>query len=417
MQNILLTNIKQLVNVREDTGPLYGSEMTELPAIENSWLHIEGNEIAGFGKMENLKNVLPGLPAEKIDCTGKFVMPSWCDSHTHLVFAGSRENEFVDKIQGLSYQEINARGGGILNSVQKINDISEDELFSISWKRLEEISALGTGAVEIKSGYGLSVAGELKMLRVIRKMKEKSSVQIKSTFLGAHTYPLAYREDHTAYIKMITEEMLPVIAKEKLADYIDVFCEKGFFSHEESETILRAGMRHGLQAKMHVNQIHAIGGIGTGIKLNVLSMDHLETLPPDDMEKIKNDGWKGLCTLLPTAAFFLRMPFPPARHLLESGAAIALASDYNPGSSPTGDMNLVVSLACIQMKLLPEEAWNGATTNGAFAMGLGNSVGSITIGKLANLIITRAIPSLAYLPYRFGTNLIDKVILRGRILA
>ncbi len=417
MQGILLTNIKQLVNVREDTGPLYGTEMAELPAIENAWLHIEGNEIAGFGKMENLKNVLPSLPAEKIDCTGKFVMPSWCDSHTHLVFAGSRENEFVDKIRGLSYQEINARGGGILNSVHKLNEISEDELFRISWKRLEEISALGTGAVEIKSGYGLSVAGELKMLRVIRKMKEKSSVQIKSTFLGAHTYPLAHREDHAAYIKMITEEMLPVIAKEKLADYIDVFCEEGFFNHEESETILRAGMHHGLQAKMHVNQIHSIGGIGTGIKLNVLSMDHLETLPPDDMEKIKTAGWKGLCTLLPTAAFFLRMPFPPARHLLESGAAIALASDYNPGSSPTGDMNLVVSLACIQMKLLPEEAWNGATTNGAFAMGLGNSLGSITIGKLANLIITRAVPSLAYLPYRFGTNLIDKVILGGRIVA
>jgi imidazolonepropionase len=382
--------------------------------MANAWLLIEGNEIAGFGKMESLKSALPNLPAEKIDCSDKFVMPSWCDSHTHLVFAGSREDEFVDKIRGLSYEEVNARGGGILNSVRKLNEIPEDELFSISWKRLEEISALGTGAVEIKSGYGLSVAGELKMLRVIRKLKEKSSVKIKSTFLGAHTYPVAFREDHAAYIKMITEEMLPVIAKEKLADYIDVFCEKSFFSPEESETILRAGMHHGLQAKMHVNQIHSIGGIETGIKLNALSMDHLETLPTDDLNKIKNAGWKGLCTLLPTAAFFLRMPFPPARRLLESGAAIALASDYNPGSSPTGNMNLVVSLACIQMKLLPEEAWNGATTNGAFAMGLGNSLGSITVGKLANLIITTAVPSLAYLPYRFGTNLIDKVILGGR---
>ncbi len=416
MQAVLLTNIKQLVNVREDTGPLYGSEMAELPSIANAWLLVEGNEIAGFGKMENLKNALPNQPAEKIDCSDKLVMPSWCDSHTHLVFAGSRENEFVDKIRGLSYEEVNARGGGILNSVRKLNDISEDELFRISWKRLEEISALGTGAVEIKSGYGLSVAGELKMLRVIRKLKEKSSIQIKSTFLGAHTYPLAYRDDHAAYIKMITEEMLPVIAKEKLADYIDVFCEKGFFSPEESETVLRAGMHHGLQAKMHVNQIHSIGGIDTGIKLNVLSMDHLETLHSDDMIKIKNAGWKGLCTLLPTAAFFLRMPFPPARHLLESGAAIALASDYNPGSSPTGNMNLVISLACIQMKLLPEEAWNGATTNGAFAMGMGNSLGSITVGKLANLIITTPVPSLAYLPYRFGTNLIDKIILGGRPL-
>jgi imidazolonepropionase len=416
MQNLLLTNIRQLVNIREDTGPLYGTEMAELPSIEDAWLLIEGNVIAGFGKMDTLNKKLPNLPDDQVDCSEKLVMPSWCDSHTHLVFAGSRESEFVDKILGLSYEEINARGGGILNTVQKINDISEDELFRISWKRLEEISKLGTGAVEIKSGYGLSVTGELKMLRVIRKLKEKSSVQIKSTFLGAHTYPLRYREDHAAYIQIIKEEMLPVIAKEKLADYIDVFCEKGFFSPEESEIILKAGMHHGLQAKMHVNQIHAIGGIETGIHLNVLSMDHLETMPADDMIKIKNAGWKGLCTLLPTAAFFLRMPFPPARHLLESGAAIALASDYNPGSSPTGDMNLVVALACIQMKLLPAEAWNGATTNGAFAMGLGNSLGTIAVGKLANLIITTAVPALAYLPYRFGVNHIDKVILGGRFI-
>jgi imidazolonepropionase len=416
MQNLLLTNIRQLVNVREDTGPLYGTEMAELPSIEDAWLLIEGDVIAGFGKMDMLSKRLPNLPDEQMDCSEKLIMPSWCDSHTHLVFAGSRENEFVDKIRGLSYEEINARGGGILNTVQKISDISEDELFRISWKRLEEISKLGTGAVEIKSGYGLSVAGELKMLRVIRKLKEKSSVQIKSTFLGAHTYPLIYREDHAAYIQMITEEMLPVIAKEKLADYIDVFCEKGFFNPEESETILKAGMHHGLQAKMHVNQIHAIGGVETGIHLNVLSMDHLETMSADDLTNIKNAGWKGLCTLLPTAAFFLRMPFSPARHLLESGAAIALASDYNPGSSPTGNMNLVVALACIQMKLMPAEAWNGATTNGAFAMGMGNSLGTIAVGKLANLIITTAVPSLAYLPYRFGANLIDKVILGGRFI-
>jgi imidazolonepropionase len=417
MQNMLLTDIKQLINVREDTGPLYGNEMASLPVINNAWLLIEGNEIAGFGKMENLKKEVKKLPSELIICKDQLVMPSWCDSHTHLVFAGSRENEFVDKIRGHSYEEINARGGGILSTVQKINEISEDELFRISWKRLEEITSMGTGAVEIKSGYGLSLEGEIKMLRVIRKLKEKSSVQIKSTFLGAHTYPLAYREDHAGYIRMVTEEILPVIAKEKLADYIDVFCEKGFFSPEESENILKAGMHHGLQAKMHVNQIHSIGGIETGIKLNVLSMDHLETLTPDDMAEIKKAGWKGLCTLLPTAAFFLRMTFPPARQLLESGAAIALASDYNPGSSPTGNMNLVVSLACIQMKLLPEEAWNAATTNGAFAMGMGSIIGSIAVGKLANLIITTKVPSIAYLPYRFGTSHIDKVILGGRFIA
>ena len=416
MQNLLLTNIRQLVNVREDTGPLYGTEMAELPSIENAWLLIEGNVIAGFGKMDALHKKLPNLPAEQMDCSEKLVMPSWCDSHTHLVFAGSRENEFVDKIRGLSYEEINARGGGILNTVQKVTDISEDELFRISWKRLEEISKLGTGAVEIKSGYGLSLAGELKMLRVIRKLKERSAVQIKSTFLGAHTYPLSYREDHAAYIQMITHEMLPVIAKEKLADYIDVFCEKGFFNPEESETILKAGMHHGLQAKIHVNQIHSIGGIETGVRLNVLSMDHLETLPANDLTEIKKAGWKGFCTLLPAAAFFLRMPFPPARLLLESGAAIALASDYNPGSSPTGNMNLVAALACIQMKLLPEEAWNAATTNGAYAMGLGEILGTISIGKVANLIITKAVPSLAYLPYRFGVNLIDKVILGGQFI-
>ncbi|HEY2649668.1 MAG TPA: imidazolonepropionase [Puia sp.] len=416
MQNKLLTNIKQLVNVREDSGPLYGNEMALLPAITNAWLLIEGNEIAGYGKMDSLKNDLPNPPTDQIDCSDRLVMPAWCDSHTHLVFAGSREQEFVDKIRGISYEEINRKGGGILNSVQKLNDTPEDELFRISWNRLEEISKLGTGAVEIKSGYGLSVAGELKMLRVIRRLKEKSSVEIRSTFLGAHTYPMKFREDHAAYIRMITDEMLPVIAKEKLADYIDVFCETGFFNPEESEIILKAGMQFGLQAKMHVNQIHTIGGLETGIRLNALSMDHLEVMPPGDIDKIKKEGWKGICTLLPAAAFFLRMPFPPARHLLESGAAIALASDYNPGSSPTGDMNLVVSLACIQMKLLPEEAWNAATTNGAYAMGLGNSHGSIATGKIASLIITKPVSSLAYLPYRFGTNLIDKVILRGRFV-
>ncbi|HEY2349492.1 MAG TPA: imidazolonepropionase [Puia sp.] len=416
MQEKLLTNIKQLVNVREDSGTLYGKEMAELPAIKNAWLLIEGNEIAGYGKMESLKIDLPNPPADQIDCSDRLVMPSWCDSHTHLVFSGNREQEFVDKINGLSYEEINRKGGGILNSVQKLNDTPEDELFRISWNRLEEISKLGTGAVEIKSGYGLSVDGELKMLRVIRRLKEKSSVEIKSTFLGAHTYPMKFREDHAAYIRMITDEMLPVIAKEKLADYIDVFCETGFFNPEESEIILKAGMHFGLQAKMHVNQIHAIGGVETGIRLNALSMDHLEVMTPGDIDKIKISGWKGICTLLPAAAFFLRMPFPPARHLLESGAAIALASDYNPGSSPTGDMNMVVSLACIQMKLLPEEAWNAATTNGAYAMGLGNSYGSIAVGKIASLIITKPVPSLAYLPYRFGTNLIDKVILRGRFV-
>ncbi len=417
MQSQLLINIKQLVNTGSGIRPLYGKEMADLPCLENAWLLIEGEEIAGFGKMDSLKKDLPNLPGVKTDCNGKLVLPCWCDSHTHIVFAGSRESEFVDKIRGLSYAEINARGGGILNTVQKINEISSDELFRISWKRLEEVARLGTGAIEIKSGYGLSLEGELKMLRVIRQLKEKSSLHIKSTFLGAHAYPLIYRENHAAYIKEIVDEMLPVIAKEKLADYIDVFCEKGFFNPEESEIILRAGLRYGLQPKMHVNQLNTTGGVETGIKLNAISMDHLEIMPDEDISKIKNSGWKGICTLLPAAAFFLRMEFPPARKLLDSGFAIALASDYNPGSAPSGNMNIVIALACIQMKLLPEEAINAATINGAFAMGLGNSLGTISRGKLANLIITSEVPSMEYLPYSFGSNLIDKIIIRGKFIA
>ncbi len=417
MSDHLLTNIKQLVNTRPDSRPLYGKGMSELPSLDDAWLLIEGNEISAFGKMNSLKKDLPNLPKDQTDCSGRFVLPAWCDSHTHLVFAGSRENEFVDKIRGDSYAEINARGGGILNTVQKVNDVTADELFSLSWKRLEEVAKLGTGAIEIKSGYGLTVEGELKMLRVIKKLKEKSALKIRSTFLGAHTYPLMYRDNHKGYIKEIVEEMLPVIAGEKLADYVDVFCEDGFFSPEESETILRAGLRYGLQPKMHVNQLHSTGGIVTGIKMNALSMDHLETMTDRDITNMKNSGWTGFCTLLPSAAFFLRLPFPPARLLLDSGQAIALASDYNPGSSPSGNMNKVISLACIQMKLLPEEAINAATNNGAFAMGLGNSLGSIAPGKIANLTITSPVPSLAYLPYSFGSNLIDKVIIGGLFIA
>lgn len=416
MSTRILTHIQQLVNLRTDVGPLYGKQMAELPCLENAWLLIEGDEIAAFGKMETLKSELTHIPEEQIDCSGKLVLPAWCDSHTHIVFAGSRENEFVDKIRGLNYAQVNASGGGILNTVKKINDTSEAELFRISWERLQEVASQGTGAIEIKSGYGLSVEGELKMLRVIRQLKEKSPLQIRSTFLGAHTYPMIYREDHAAYIKMLKEEMLPIIAREKLADYIDVFCEQGFFSAEEMETILRAGLQYGLQPKVHVNQLNNIGGISTALKMNAISIDHLENMPIEEIERIKHSGWKGFCTLLPTAAFFLRMPFPPARELLEAGAALALASDYNPGSSPSGNMNIVIAMACIQMKLLPEEALNAATINGAFAMGIGHHLGSITAGKLANLIITKRIPSLASLAYRFGTNNIDKVILRGQFV-
>ena len=417
MPTQVITNIKQLVNVREQTHILRGAELAELPLIENAYLIIEDGIIAAYGEMQNLKK----SHQSTVNCLQSTVLPCWCDSHTHIVFSGSRENEFVDKIKGLSYAEIAGKGGGILNSAKKLNHTSEDELFIQAWNRLEEVSKLGTGAIEIKSGYGLSVEGELKMLRVIKKLKERSSLSIKSTFLGAHTYPIEFKENHQGYIDLIINEMLPVIAKEKLADYIDVFCENGFFSPEEMETICHAGMQYGLKPKLHVNQLNSIGGIETGIKLNALSLDHLETLNELEISLLSNSspkggGWEGACTLLPTAAFFLRMPLQPARKLIDAGCAVALASDYNPGSSPSGNMNFVVALSCIQMKMLPEEAINAATINGAYAMELGNELGSITVGKKANLIFTKLIPSLAYLPYSFGNNLIDKVMIGGEFI-
>lgn len=413
MSSTLITNIKLLVNTREQNQLLRGKELSQLPCIENAFLVIEDDDIAHYGRMEDLSTV-NSQPSTTIDASGQFILPAWCDSHTHLVFAASREAEFIDKIKGLTYAEIAAKGGGILNSAKKLNETTEDELFNLAWKRLEEVSRMGTGAIEIKSGYGLTIEGELKMLRVIKKLKEKSNLSIKSTFLGAHTYPLEFKENHQGYIDSIIHKMLPVIATEKLADYIDVFCETGFFSPEETETIGRAGMSYGLKPKLHVNQLNSIGGIETGIKLNAISLDHLETMTDDDVERLSNSGSIG--TILPTAAFFLRMPFQPARKLIDAGSAIALATDYNPGSSPSGNMNLVVAMSCIQMKMLPEEAINAATINGAYAMELQHEVGSISIGKKANLIFTRPIPSIAYIPYSFGSNLIDKVMLRGEFL-
>ena len=373
---------------------------------------VENGLIAEYGSMQNIKHEASNFKLT-IDASGQFILPCWCDSHTHLVFAASREEEFVDKIKGMSYEEIAAKGGGILNSAKKLNAMSEDELFDVSWKRLNEVIKLGTGAIEIKSGYGLSVEGELKMLRVIKRLKEISPIPIKATFLGAHTYPLEYRENHKGYIDLIINEMLPVIAEENLADYIDVFCENGFFSPEETETICKPGMRQGLKAKIHANQLNFSGGVEIGIKLNAVSVDHLETVNGDIINKLANSQTIG--TLLPTAAFFLRMPFQPARQMIDAGCAIALASDYNPGSSPSGNMNLVVAMSCSGMKMLPEEAINAATLNGAFAMELQDEAGSITVGKKANLIFTKPIPSLAYIPYAFGSNLIDKVMINGEI--
>lgn len=410
----LITNIQQLINVRAQNELLRGKALAELPLIENAFVLIEDDIIADYGNMYELEIKVPQLPKHIIKADEQFILPAWCDSHTHLVFAGSRESEFVDKINGLSYAEIAAKGGGILNSAQKLADASEDELFNQAWQRLTELSKLGTGAIEIKSGYGLSVAGELKMLRVIKKLKKKSNLVIKSTFLGAHTFPLQFKENHQGYIDSIINEMLPAIAAEKLADYIDVFCETGFFSPEEMETICRAGLQYGLQPKLHINQLNSIGGLQKAIELNALSVDHLETMTDKDIRDLSQS--KTIGTLLPTAAFFLRMPFQPARKLIDAGCAIALASDYNPGSSPSGNMNFVVAISCIQMKMLPEEAINAATINAAYAMGIKTEAGSISIGKKANLIFTKPIPSLAYLPYSFGSNLIDKVMINGEFI-
>ena len=410
MPAVLIKNIKQLVGVRKSNELLRGNKLAELAVIENAFLLIEDDVIARYGTMEDISNTESKIPGA-IDATGQFVLPAWCDSHSHLVFAASREEEFIDKIKGLSYAEIAAKGGGILNSAKKINETSEDKLFDLSWKKLEEVSKMGTGAIEIKSGYGLTVAGELKMLRVIKKLKERSALSVKATFLGAHAYPLEYKDNQQGYIDLIINEMLPVIAKEKLADYIDVFCETGFFSPEETEIICRAGMSYGLKPKIHANQLNLSGGVQTGIKLNAVSVDHLETMDDDAIKALANSSTIG--TLLPTAAFFLDMPFPPARKLIDTGCAIALATDYNPGSSPSGNMNLVVAMSCIRMKMLPAEAINAATINGAYAMELSNELGSITIGKKANLLFTKQIPSLSFFPYAFGSNLVDKVMIAG----
>lgn len=407
---ILISNIKGLVGIHSGAEPLRGKALAELRLINNSFLIIEDGRIASFGSMQDL-SYKPSDFTSHVDASGRFVLPSWCDSHTHLVFAGSRESEFVDKLKGLTYADIAAKGGGILNSACKLNETSEEELFRQAHKRLNEVIALGTGAIEIKSGYGLSIEGELKMLRVIKRLKKVSPIPIKATFLGAHALPAEYKENREGYIALIIQEMLPQI-KEGLADYIDVFCEKGFFSPDETERICEAGKQYGLKPKLHVNQLNSIGGIEAGIRQGAVSLDHLETLTDEEVELLSTAP-ETCCTLLPTAAFFLRMAYQPARRLIDAGCTVALASDFNPGSSPSGNMNFVVALSCIQMRMLPEEAINAATINGAHAMELAAEVGSIAEGKLANLILTQPIPSLAYLPYAFGTNLIDRVMIRG----
>jgi imidazolonepropionase len=409
---ILLTNIKELLQVRnKGIEMLKGIEMAELPALNNAWLLIEDNIIVDFGPMAKC----PVMPeAQIIDATGKTVLPAWCDSHTHIVYAGNREQEFVDRINGLSYEEIANRGGGILNSAAKLNEITEEELFQQSRVRLEEVMKQGTGAVEIKSGYGLTVEGELKMLRVIKRLQQEYPIAIKATFLGAHAFPKEYKENHSGYIDLIVNEMLPAIAKEKLADYIDAFLETGYFSVEETERIMEAGKKYGLQSKIHVNQFTAINGIAACVKHDALSVDHLEIVTDEDIEALK--GTKTMPVALPTCSFFISIPYTPARKMLNAGLPLALATDFNPGTTPSGNMNLVVATACIKMKMTPEEAINAATINGAYAMGLSDTHGSITIGKRANLIMTKPLTSYYQLPYAFGSNLIDTVIIEGKVI-
>jgi imidazolonepropionase len=406
----VIHHIKELLQVLpSSTTILRGESFSTLPSIKNAWLLIEGERIIDFGQMENC----PAQADYFIDATDRLVLPTWCDSHTHIVFAGSRETEFLDKIKGVPYEEIARKGGGILNSANLLQNTPEEVLLEAAWQRLEEVKSFGTGAIEIKSGYGLSTAAELKMLRVIRRLKEKSPMPIKATFLGAHTIPSAYKENRQAYIRLLIDEMLPLIAAEQLADYIDVFCEKVAFSTDETEKIIIAGAKYGLKAKIHTNQFNSMGGIECSIKHNAVSVDHLEVMTDEEVAVLKNSDT--IATLLPSAPFFLNDYFPPAKKMIDANIAIALASDYNPGSSPSGNMQLVMSLACIKMKMTPEEVINAATLNGAAAMELQGDYGSITRGKIANLIITKAIPSATFIPYAFGSNNVERVILKGNV--
>jgi len=408
----LFIHIQELVQVREP-GISYvsGVDMQTLPSLKNAFLLIENEFIKDYGLMDNLSSFEADI---LVDCTGKLILPSWCDSHTHIVFAGNRESEFVDKIKGLTYEEIAQKGGGIINSAKKLQDTSETELYEQSSKRLEEIIQLGTGSVEIKSGYGLETEAEIKMLRVIRKLKENYPISIKSTFLGAHAFPHHYVPDKDSYVRLITDEMLPLVHKEDLADFVDVFCEKGYFSTEQTEIILKAAKKYGLIPKIHVNQFYSIGGVAIGVANKALSVDHLEELSDEDVQVLQNS--KTMPVALPSCSFYLRIPYTPARKIINAGLPLALASDYNPGSSPSGNMNFVVALACIQMKMTPEEAINAATINGAYALQMEKLAGSITRGKLANFFITKPIPSYGFIPYSFGSQLIEQVYLKGILI-
>jgi len=412
---ILIKNIKGLVGHYEDAPRfLRGQDMDTLPILENAFLGIEDGKIALFGKMEDWGGITDWRDLEVIDAEGRFVLPSFCDSHTHLVFAASRELEFEDRIKGLTYEEVAARGGGILNSSRKLREMSEDELFERALVRLKKAQLSGTGAIEIKSGYGLDTESEIKMLRVIRRLKEESGMMIKSTFLGAHALPPEFKEDRIGYVDLIIKEMIPEIAKEGLADYADVFCEKGYFTTAETLAIVEAAAYHGVKSKIHVNQFNAFGAIPELVQAGVVSVDHLEVLGQGDVSALVNSST--IATALPLCSLFLSIPYTPVRELMNENAIVALATDFNPGSAPSSNMPMAISLGCIKMKMTPAEAINAATLNGAAAMEVSDTHGTITAGKSANVLITEPCEHLSYLPYSFGEPAIDGVILEGEII-
>ena len=413
---VLIKNIKKLVQA--ETAPIpfrAGKEMSNLPCIDDAYLLVVGDKIHDFGKMSDFsEKMLEKVkePVEVVDATGRMVFPTFCDSHSHIVYAGSREIEYIDKIKGLSYEEIAKRGGGILNSVDRLRAASEDELFADAWNRLEEVASFGTGAIEIKSGYGLDTENELKMLRVIRRLKEKSPLTIKANFLGAHAVPREYIGRQTEYVDLIINEMIPMVAAEELADYVDVFCDRGFFTPEDTERILMQGIKYGLQPKIHANELDYSGGIQVGVKYNARSVDHIEYTGDEEIEALL--GSETLPTILPGAAFFLGMVYAPARKMIEAGLPVAMAGDYNPGSCPSGNMQFVLSMGCIKYGMIPEEAINATTINSAYAMGVEDILGTITKGKLANFFITKPISTIEFMPYAYGSNKVATVYLKGR---
>lgn len=415
MSKILLKNIKQLIQAGEElTTYKKGKEMEDLSIIDNAFLAIEDDEIIAYGKMEDWGGITDWRDLQVIDADGKIVMPAFCDSHTHVVFAKTREEEFKDRIKGLTYEEIALKGGGILNSAKNLQAMSEDELYNAAFERLITMASYGTGAVEIKSGYGLTVDSEIKMLRVINRLKENSPITIKATFLGAHAFPQEYNNNHRGYLDLIVNEMLPIIAKENLADFIDCFCERNYYSLEEMEEVLVAGAKHGLTPKVHVNQFSVMGGVALAVKHGARSVDHLEKLDNSDIKALR--GSNCMPTLLPGCSFFLSRPFGRARDIIDNDLPVAIATDYNPGFSPSGNIQLLTSFACTKMKMTPNEAINATTINSAYAMGLEKSHGKISLGKKANLIITKPMDNVALIPYSFGENSVETVILNGKII-